>query len=129
MIKAYIDTDILIWHLKGNQNASNLLEDLCKSNEYELWIGAMQRAEILFYMRPSEESLTTLLLSQFNTAIVDQNVIDLASQIYRSWNPSHGTDVNDAILAATAILNNGHIFCQNTKHYPMPEVIVHKGWN
>ena len=46
----------------------------------------------------------------------------------RRWHPSHGVDVNDAILAATAAATGGKIVTQNVKHYPMTDVAVVKGW-
>ncbi len=123
-MKAFIDSDILIWHLRGNQKAKNFLKRLSNSGDYELWVGAMQRAEILFFMRPNEEKATMLFMSQFQTAAVDQSIVDFASELFRKWNPSHGIDINDAILAATAMLQGGYIYCLNKKHYPMPDVVV-----
>ena len=55
-------------------------------------------------------------------------VVDAASELYREWHPSHGIDVNDAILAATAAATGGKIYTQNMKHFPMPDVFVLKGW-
>lgn len=127
-MKAYIDSDILIWHLHGKRKALKFLRGLRDGGEYELWTGALQRAEVVFFMRPEEEEATGLFLSQFKTAPVDQLVVDTAGELYRKWHPSHGIDVNDAILAATAILTGGVIFCLNRKHYPMPEVLVKKAW-
>jgi len=127
-MKAYIDSDILIWHLRGEEKATKFLKNLSKSKEYELWIGAIQRAEIVFFMRPKEEAATELFLSQFRTAPIDQKVVDSAGKYFRKWHPSHGLDVNDALLASTATETGGHIFTLNTKHYPMPEVIVKKPW-
>ena len=127
-MKAYIDSDILIWHLRGERKALNLLKKLRDVEKFELWTGAMQRAEVVFFMRPEEEEPTLLFLSQFRTASVDQRIIDMAGDFYRKWNPRHGTDVNDAILAATAIQTGGKIYTLNEKHYPMPEVIVQKAW-
>ena len=83
----------------------------------------MQRAEIVFFMRPEEEKPTELLLSQFKTATVDQPIIDLAGRLYRRWRPSHGMDIHDAILAATVMK-----YTLNKKHYPLPEVVVHRAW-
>ena len=79
-------------------------------------------------MRPEEEEYTLLFLSQFQTAPVDQRIIDLAGTLYRKWHPRNGTDINDAILAATAIQTGGKIYTLNKKHYPMPEVIVQRAW-
>lgn len=127
-MRAYIDADILIWHLRGERKALNFLRRLRDSDEFEFWIGIMQRAEVVFFMRPDEEESTLLFLSQFKTESVDQSRIDEAASLYRKWHPSHGIDINDAILAATAMQTGGRIFCLNRKHYPMSEVLVTKAW-
>ena len=44
-MKAYIDSDVLIWHLRGERKALNLIKRLRDKEQYDLWIGAMQRAE------------------------------------------------------------------------------------
>ncbi len=127
-MRAYIDADILIWHLRGDGKALDFLKRLRDDRAYELWTGAMQRAEVVFFMRPEEEEATLLFLSQFKTAVVDQGVVDQAALLYRQWHPSHGLDLNDAILAATAIQSGGQIYCLNKKHYPMPDLPVKKAW-
>ena len=127
-MKAYIDSDVLIWHLRGERKALNLLKRLRDDEQFDLCIGAMQRAEVVFFMRPAEESSTLLFLAQFQTASVDQQIIDKAGEFYRKWNPRSGTDVNDAILAATVLRTGGNIYTLNTKSYPMPEVIVQRAW-
>jgi predicted nucleic acid-binding protein len=127
-MKAFIDSDVLIWHLRGERKALNLLVKLRDKEKLELWTGALQRAEVLFFMRPPEEGATYLFLSQFKTASVDQTIIDKAGEIYRAWNPRAGIDVNDAILAATVLQSGGKIYTLNTKHYPMPELLVQRAW-
>jgi predicted nucleic acid-binding protein len=127
-MKAFIDSDVLIWHLRGEHKALNLLKKLRDKEKFELWTGAMQRAEVVFFMRPVEEEATLLFLSQFQTAPVDQGIIDKAGGLYRQWHPRHGLDINDAILAATALQIGGKIYTLNTKHYPMPEVAVQRAW-
>ncbi len=127
-MKAFVDADILIWHLRGERKACRFLRGLLDDPSVELWTGAMQRAEVLFFMRPAEEEMTTLLLSQLKTAPVDQSVIDEAGRLYRKWNPSHGVDANDSILAATVLRSGGVLYTLNKKHYPMKEVAVQKAW-
>ena len=127
-MRAYIDSDVLIWHLRGENKALKFLQHLRDSGEYELWIGPMQRAEIVFFMKPPEEEKTALFLSQFKTAVIDQPCVDLAATLYRRWHPGHGIDINDAFLAATVMSSGGKIYCLNVKHYPMPEVLSEKPW-
>ncbi len=127
-MRALIDADVLIWHLRGERRAANYLGKLADDPDIELWTGAMQRAEVLFFMRPDEEERTMMLLSRIRTATVDQAIIDEASRLFRKWHPSHAIDPNDAILAATALTRGGQIHTLNRKHYPMKEVIVVKAW-
>jgi len=127
-MKVFIDSDILIWHLRGKSEAKHLLKTLIQDEGSDLWIGAMQRAEIVFFMREDEEEGTMDLLSLFHTQAVDQEIIDQAGRLYRKWNPSHGIDPNDAILAATVSLKGGRILTLDTSHYPMTDIIVQKGW-
>jgi len=127
-MRAYIDSDILIWHLRGERRAADLLRSLADDDRIQLWIGAIQRAEIVFFMRPHEETATLSLLSRFKTEPVTQAIIDEAGKLYRRWHPSHGIDVNDAILAATAVTTGGKIYTLNLKHYPMSDVVVVRGW-
>jgi predicted nucleic acid-binding protein len=127
-MRAYVDSDILIWHLRGERKSLHFLRRLAAEGQYELWTGAMQRAEVVFFTRPEEEEGTLLFLSQFKTAPVHQRIVDRAAALYRQWHPAHGLDINDAILAATAMETGGQIFCLNTKHYPMPNLVAVRAW-
>ena len=73
-MRVYVDSDVLIWHLRGERRALELRKKLRDNQEYELWIGALQRAEVIFFLRPGEEDATEFLLSEFRTAPVDQAV-------------------------------------------------------
>jgi predicted nucleic acid-binding protein len=114
--------------LRGERKALKLLKQLRDKEKCELWTGALQRAEVIFFLRPNEEEATLLLLSQFKTAPVDQVVIDKAGELYREYNLRYGIDGNDAILAAIVIQTGGNIYTLNTRHYPMPEVVVKCAW-
>lgn len=127
-MRAYIDSDILIWHLRGERKAAALLRRLSSEETTDLWIGALQRAEVVFFMRPGEVAATRSFLTQFQTEPITQSIVDLGSEFYRHWHPSHGINVNDAMLAATAATTGGKIYTLNVKHFPMPDVAVLKGW-
>ena len=79
------------------------------------------RAEVVFFMRSEEEEATGLFLSLFKTAPVDQSIVDAAGALYRRWHPSHGIDVNNAILAATAMQTGG------ADILPQQEALCHAG--
>ena len=127
-MRTYIDADILIWHLRGEPRATQLLRKLSSTSGIELWTGAMQRAGIVFFMRPEEAKATLSMLAHIKTEPLTQTIVDRAGEIYRRWNASHGIDVNDALLAGTAATTGGKIITQNLRHYPMPEAVAEKGW-
>ena len=127
-MRAYVDSGILIWHLRGERRAGELLRRLAAEAGTALCTGALQRAEIVFFMRPGEETATLSLLSRFQTEPVTQEVVDEAGVLYRRWNATHGLDVNDAVLAATVARAGGKIYTQNLKHYPMPDIVAIRGW-
>jgi predicted nucleic acid-binding protein len=126
-MRAFIDSDILIWQLRGEKKAQELLRHLT-SEGMELWTGALQRMEVVFFMKPEEEKETRVLLARLKTQPVTQEIVDKGGEYYRKWNPSHGLDENDAILAASADLFGGRIYTLNIKHFPMPHVVSVKGW-
>lgn len=66
-MRVYVDSDILIWHLRGERRAATLLRRLSRAPGTELWTGAMQRAEVVFFMRPNEEVATVSFLSRLHT--------------------------------------------------------------
>ena len=126
-MRSYVDSDVLIWHLRGQEKATAFLRRMGEEGA-ELWTGALQRAEIVFFMRENEKAPTMQLLSRFKTAPVTAEIVDDAGALYRRWNPSHGIDVNDAVLAATAMRTGGRIYTLNLKHYSMPDVVVSHAW-
>ena len=127
-MKVFLDSDVLIWLLRGDKRAARLLKDLRTSPACELWTGALQRAEILFYARPEEEKPTMKLLSILRTASVTEDVVDSAAIMFRKWRPSHDLGIVDVILAATSVKASGKVVTLNTKHFPMPEVTVERAW-
>src|SRR5260370_19808400 len=112
----------MIWHLHGEVRAARLLERISGTAGLELWTGAMQRAEVVFFISAGEEPATMSMLAHIRTEPLTQTIVDRAAELYRRWNPSHGIDVNDALLAATVATSGGKILTQNLKHYPMHEI-------
>jgi predicted nucleic acid-binding protein len=127
-VREYVDSDILIWHLRGSEAAASYLKALRSDPGRMLCLGALQRAEIVFFARRDELRPTLLLLSLFETVPVDAGVVDLGAELYRSWNPSQGIDVADALLAATAMRTGGRIHTLNRKHFPMKDLLVEQAW-
>jgi hypothetical protein len=128
-MKVFFDTDVLIWHLRGDKRALHFFKELsARQPSAEWYTGALNRAEIVFFMKPVETNNTLLFLTRFETAPVDEDVVDTASVLYRKWSPSCGMDINDAVLAATVEREGGLLYTLNTKHYPMNTFFVEKAF-
>jgi predicted nucleic acid-binding protein len=127
-MRCFVDTDVLIWHLRGNTTACRFIQDLQRDPDNELWTGAMQRAEVMFHIRQGEEEGTLTFLHLFKIAAIDQRVVDVGARLYRQWRPSHGVVMNDCLLAATILVGGGKLYCLNVKHYPMPDLLVERAW-
>ena len=82
-MRAYVDSDVLIWHLRGDRRAARLLRRLSTEPDTELWTGALQRAEVVFFMRPGEVRSTRAFLSRFKTEPVSQGIVDQGGEFYR----------------------------------------------
>ena len=127
-MKAFFDTDVLIWHLRGDNRALDFLKAMSQKSGIEWWMSAINRAEIVFFMRPEEKEKTMLFLTRFQTHPVDAAIIDTAADFFKKWNPSHEMDINNAILAATVETCGGVLYTLNEKHYPVPSIVVEKAW-
>ena len=80
-MKVFVDSDILIWHLRGEEQAKSFLKHTRSAPGCELWTGALQRAEVLFYARPKEEAVTRRFLALFRTAPVTEAVGSLGTHL------------------------------------------------
>jgi predicted nucleic acid-binding protein len=127
-MRQYVDANILIWHLRGEKKAGDLLRRLSREEGHELWTGAPQRAEIVLYMKPEEETDTLAALANLKTQPLTQTLVDRAGVLFRRWHPTHGMDANDAFLAAMALETGGRIVTLNMKRFPDPGLNVLKGW-
>lgn len=123
----YVDADIVIDHLHGRDQALLLIERLIAGPD-ELWMAAPQRAEVLFFIRPGEESTAYSILSQFATQALTETMVDIGGEYFRRWHPSHGMDRYDALLAGTIAVTGGRLITQNIRHFPMPDMDVQQGW-
>lgn len=127
-MRYYIDSNIVIWHLRGDARATKFLAALDREDDREFWMGALQRSEMIFYLRNHEINSSHAVMSRFRTQAVTEEIIDKAARIFREWHPSHGLDEHDAIQAATVITTGGVLYTLNTKHFPMPGLVVKKPW-
>jgi len=110
-----VDTDVLIWYLKGNDNAFDVIEDL---NNFS--ISVVTYMELVQGMRNKKE-LNSLrqALKIWNTQVlyISENISAKAMFFVEQHFLSHSMQLADALIGATAITYGTQILTSNDKHY------------
>jgi len=110
-----IDTDVLIWYMRGNENAANFVGQLDSFS-----ISVVTYIELIQGMRNKQE------LKELRNAIRDWNVkilyiteeISVKAMFYIERHYlSHSLQLADSMIAATAIVNGMPLCTANNKHY------------
>jgi hypothetical protein len=82
-MKVFVDSDVLIWHLRGRREALECLMALQDSPSCELWTGAWQKVEISFHSRQEEIQEIETLLRLLRIAPIDADLVDDAARLFR----------------------------------------------
>lgn len=120
-----IDTDVLIWILRGNKQYAALLQDL--KNKDVISISTITIAEIYKNIFPAEIVKTENLLNEFQTLDVDPIIAKQAGLYWQQYfKQLKNLSLTDCLIAATANVNNASLVSLNTKHFPMRDFKVLK---
>ena len=119
MVRYLLDSDVLIWLLRGRQETLQRLEAL----EGPFGVSVVSRAEIWAGARESEHRQIEELFLSLLTYSVDGAVADLAGTFLRQ----HGgrgrrVELPDALIAATAVIYGLTLVTYNVSHFPMSEL-------
>ena len=110
-----IDTDVLIWYMKGNEKAYEIIE-----NSNTFFISVVTYIELVQGMRNKKE-LNNLrkALHGWNTQIlyVSEEVSAKAMFYVEQHFLSHSIQLADALIGATAIAYGFPILTANDRHY------------
>ena len=120
-----IDTDVLIWHLRGNEKAKDFIHDSFPFN-----ISVVTYIEIIQGMRDKKEMHRLLKqFAQWRVNIVQINSdISTRAMIYvEQYFHSSGMQMADALIAATCVNNSELLVTGNDKHYRhIPTIQIEK---
>ena len=110
-----IDTDVLIWYMRGNDKAYERIENL---NTFD--ISVITYMELVQGMRNKNE-LNELrkALRIWNCKIqyLTEDISAKAMFFVERYFLSHAIEVADALIAATAVVNAEPLLTGNDKHY------------
>jgi predicted nucleic acid-binding protein len=110
-----VDTDVLIWYLRGNQNAYDLIHSIG-----EFTISAVTYMELVQGMRNKEE-LRNLKKAfkqwRVKTIYMDTEISALALFYVEEYFLSNSMQLADALIGATCTTYGMRLYTANDKHY------------
>jgi predicted nucleic acid-binding protein len=110
-----VDTDVLIWHLRGYPQAAKCLDAL-----HEFTLSAVSYLELLQGMRNKGELVAVQrMLGQRRAVILPLTppITERAMALMESLTLSHGLQMGDALIAATALEHQLPLLTGNIKHF------------
>jgi predicted nucleic acid-binding protein len=114
-----VDTDVLIWHLRGYPQATRRLDalpqlELSAASYFEVLQGMLNKAELLAVQKMLSKRQANILPI---TAAITQQAIALMEELTLS----HGLQMGDALIASTALVHALPLLTGNVKHFsPIP---------
>ncbi len=114
-----IDSDVIIWALRGRSEIVELLLNL--SEEESIACSAINVLEVEVGAKPSEMKAVHQHLGSYEILPVLPSTARKAAEMLRSASRKpHRGEWADAVIAATALLNDLTLVTFNTRHYQYP---------
>jgi predicted nucleic acid-binding protein len=120
-----IDSDVLIWYIRGNRNAQNAI-----NNNIPFKISVINYVEVIQGMRDEKElkSFQKCLKKWLVDIIqINKNISTRAMFLVEDYCLSHSMELGDAIVTSTALENQEILLTGDDKHYKfIPNIQVKK---
>jgi predicted nucleic acid-binding protein len=116
-----IDTDVIIWYMRGNQNALKALEMY-----HGFAISVVTYMELVQGMRNKDElALLRQSLKFWDTKVIyiTEEISSKAMFYVEQHFLSHSVQLADALIGATAVSHGIPLLTGNTKHYKIVKEI------
>lgn len=115
------DSDVIIEILRGRR----LIVDAAAALEaagVQTYCTPIAWAEIYAGLRPGEEPVARAFFEARGEVMIDGRVGRRAGSYLARYARSHGVEIADAFVAASAATAGLTLWTLNRKHYPMPDV-------
>ena len=109
-----VDTDVMIWYLRGNEKARELLHSI------DFCISAVTYMELLQGMRNKEElKRFQKMINTWNIKVVyiDEEISAKALFYMEEYFLSHSMELADSLIGATCTRHGLTLITANDKHY------------
>jgi len=116
-----LDSDVIIAWLRGHDPFADLIPTLLTRGEVLTWT-PVSVAEIFAGVRKGEEQQIENLFLVLEPLSLSAEIGRTAGQYMKSYSRSHGVELADALVAATAHFNGLPLWTLNKRHYPMRDI-------
>ncbi len=124
MNRFLLDSDIIIWHLRGRREITAMLKEI--QNFGLPACSALSVLEVQVGVKKGEEEKTDRFLRSLRIFDVNREIANKAAQLIREYKIKGITiDLPDAVIAGTCILHDLILATLNKKHYPIPQLRFH----
>lgn len=117
-----VDTDVLIEVLRARDPGILSEWRQLGGSDDPVCFSPITAAELWHGARKQEEATIQRLLSALICIPVDAEIGRCAGEYLRRFRASHGTELADAVMAATARIHDCRFWTRNRKHYPMRDI-------
>jgi predicted nucleic acid-binding protein len=121
-VSVLLDSDVIIEVLRARDQALLARWNALIASGEEVLFSPVTAAEIWEGARPREHPDITLCFTLLDCAEIDYEIGHLAGELLRRYSRSHGLEIADALIAATAIRRDATLWTRNRKHYPMAQL-------
>lgn len=120
MAEILLDSDIIIAWLRGYDPFASSIPTLLDKGEILAWT-PVSIAEIFAGVRKGEEARVENLFLVLEAVPLSAEIGRKAGGYLKTYSKSHGVELGDALIAATAYFNGFPLWTLNRKHYPMKD--------
>ena len=121
MTEILLDSDVIIAWLRGYSPFAELIPELISKANLFAWT-PVSVAEIYAGVRKGEEGRIENLFLVLETLSLSAEIGKKAGSYLHAYAKSHGVELGDALIAATAHVHGFRLWTLNKKHYPMKDV-------
>jgi predicted nucleic acid-binding protein len=116
-----LDSDVIIWFLRGKEEVVTSLKSLAKGRS--LGCSPLSIIEIKLGMKKAEENATNVFFDAMEVWGIDKEIAEEAANYILSYRKKGiALDFVDATIAATCKLRNLTLMTYNGDHYPMQDI-------
>jgi len=121
MSKFLLDSNIIIWHLRGRKEVTEMLREIQTFGVPSC--SALSIIEVQTGVKKGEEEGTDRFLGTLRVLDVNREIANKAAKLIREYKGKGITlDLPDAVIAGTCLVYDLALITYNKKHYPIRDL-------